>query len=281
MSAAILHEANWREASRREPYRLPAGILALAVHGAFFSLLYFGFAWQTQYDAAMSVELWDSLPETVDAPLAEPGVEEMVQPDQPEKIAQPDIAQPEPVIAQAEPKVAQPEPKVAQPEPEIAPPEPDIALPAEKKTEVRRETKKPVKKDDARLARKHAEQEAAEQNQARIAEQQAARERAEQAAARERVVNEYTTKITNKIKIKVVMPPGVPDDALAEFRVTLLPGGAVFSVEMKKSSGNEAYDNAVERAIYKSDPLPLPPDAAMFKDFRVLRLKFQPRKNKE
>lgn len=273
MSAATFHEASWRESSRREPYRLPAGILALVVHGAFFSLLYFGFAWQTQYDAAMSVELWDSLPETVNAPLEEPGVEEIVQPVEPEKIAQPDIAQPEPVIAQAEPKVAQPEP-------ESALPEPDIALPAEKKTEVRRETKKPVKKDDARLARKHAEQEA-EQNQARLAEQQAARERAEQAAARDRVVKEHTDKIKNKITRNIVMPPGVPGSARAEFRVTLLPGGAVLSAEMKKSSGNEAYDNAVERAIYKSDPLPLPPDAAMFKDFRVLRLGFSPEKIKE
>lgn len=274
MSAATFQEANWRGAGRREPYRLPAGILALAVHGAFFLLLYFGFAWQTQYDAAMSVELWDSLPETVDAPLAEPGIEEIVQPVEPEKIAQPDIVQPEPEIAQAEPKVAQAEP-------EIAPPEPDIALPAEKKTEARRETKKPVKKDDARLARKHAEQEAAEQNQARLAEQQAARERTEQAAARDRVVGEYKTKIYNKIKLKIVMPPGVPGSARAEFRVTLLPGGAVLSAEMKISSGNEAYDNAVERAIYKADPLPLPPDAAMFKDFRVLRLGFSPEKNKE
>jgi len=50
---------------------------------------------------------------------------------------------------------------------------------------------------------------------------------------------------------------------------------------MKKSSGNAAYDNAVERGILKSDPLPLPPDPAMFKDFRILELKFQPRKVKE
>lgn len=274
MSAVTLQQASWREASRRESHQVPAGILALAVHGAFFSLLYFGFAWQTQYEAAMSVELWESLPETVNAPLAEPRAEETVQPVQPEKIAEPDIAQPEP-------KVAQPEPEAAQPEPKIAQPEPDIALPAEKKTEVRRETKKPVKKEDAKLARKHAEQEAAEQNQARLAEQQAARERAEQAAAKGRVLNEYRTKIQNKITRNIVMPPGVPDDSLALFRVTLLPGGGVLSTEMKKSSGNAAYDNAVERAIYKSDPLPLPPDAALFNDFRVLRLEFQPRRTKE
>ncbi|MDH4234089.1 MAG: TonB C-terminal domain-containing protein, partial [Gallionella sp.] len=45
---------------------------------------------------------------------------------------------------------------------------------------------------------------------------------------------------------------------------------------LEKSSGNAAYDNAVERAILKSDPLPLPPDPALFKEFRVLKLKFRP-----
>lgn len=114
-----------------------------------------------------------------------------------------------------------------------------------------------------------------------IEQQQAERVKAEQAAAQGRLINEYKAKIENKIKNNIVEPPGVPDDALAVFRVTLLPGGAVMSVEMKKSSGNTAYDNAVERAIYKSDPLPLPPDAAMFKDFRILELKFRPRKVKE
>jgi len=71
-------------------------------------------------------------------------------------------------------------------------------------------------------------------------------------------VNEYKAKIQNKVTRNIVMPPDVHDDALAVFRVTLLPGGAVLSAEKKKSSGNAAYDNAVERAILKSDPLPLP-----------------------
>jgi colicin import membrane protein len=278
MSAAVFYES-----SRHDAYQLPAGILALAVHGAFFALLYFGFAWQTQPDAAMIVELWDSLPESVNAPLEVPLVEEVVQPAQPEKIIQPDIAQPEPDIALAEPKVEQPEPKVEQPEPKVAQPEPDIALPAEKKIEVKPVKKKPAKKADAKpLAQKHVEQQAVEQDQeARIAQQQADLERAEQAAARGRVLNEYKTKIQNKITRNIVMPPGVPDDALAVFRVTLLPGGSILSAVKQKSSGNAAYDNSVERAILKSDPLPLPPDPAMFKDFRVLRLEFQPRRMKE
>jgi colicin import membrane protein len=63
----------------------------------------------------------------------------------------------------------------------------------------------------------------------------------------------------------------------AEFSVTLLPGGEVLNASLAKSSGNEAYDNAVERAILKAQPLPLPPaEQNLFNKFRDLRLKFSP-----
>jgi colicin import membrane protein len=198
----------------------------------------------------LSVELWQSLPEPVEAPVEKTKVEEVAPPPQPEKIEQP-----------------------------------EIVLPEKKKIEAKRVSKKPVKKKavaktvgQKTVGQKAFEQQMLEEDQElRIAEQQAARVRAEQAAARGRVVDEYKARIQNKITRNIVMPPGVPDSALAVFRVTLLPGGAVLSAEKKKSSGNAAYDNAVERGILKSDPLPLPPDAAMFKDFRILELKFQPR----
>lgn len=247
-----MNAVTYHEPFRFEPYRLPAGILAVAVHGVFFALLYFGFAWQTKPLEMIRVDLWQSLPEAVEAPVEKPRVAEVVRPAEPVKIDQP--AQPVKVD------------------------HPDIALPEKKKVEPRRVEKKPVnKKADAKpVAQKPVEMDM----DAQLAEQQAAleqAERAEQAAARGRVINEYKAKIQNKITINIVMPPGVPESALAIFKVTLLPGGSILSAEMKKSSGNAAYDNAVERAILKSDPLPLPPDAAMFKNFRVLELKFQPK----
>jgi colicin import membrane protein len=60
--------------------------------------------------------------------------------------------------------------------------------------------------------------------------------------------------------------------------VTLLPGGTVLTAELKKSSGNKAYNDAVERAILKSSPLPLPPDVQLFNRFRELDLTFKPDK---
>jgi colicin import membrane protein len=258
MSTAALYESSWHESSRHEPYRLPAGILALAVHGAFFALLYFGFSWQNRPLEMMRVDLWQNLPETVEAPLEKPAVVEVVPP----------AAQP----------VAQPV-KIDQPE---------IELPGKKKpvqspdggVETKRTEKQPVMKETAAkpVDKKPVGQQVEDIDQEVLVEaQQAELVRAEQAAAKGRVMKEYTDKIRSKIKSNIVLPPGVPDDALAVFRVTLLPGGSVFSIEKKKSSGKAAYDNAVERAIYKSDPLPLPPDPAMFKDFRILELKFQPK----
>ena len=90
-------------------------------------------------------------------------------------------------------------------------------------------------------------------------------------------MDEYKTKIQNKITRNIVMPPDVSDDALRCIPRNIVAGRLCIERGKKKSSGNAAYDNAVERAILKSDPLPLPPDASMFKDFRVLELKFHPR----
>lgn len=261
-----------------EPYRLPAGVLALVVHSIFFALLYFGFSWNRPIaaPAAMSVELWASLPEAV-APPVELKVEEVIPPPVQEK-----IAEPEPLVSQiAAPEIIMPEKKVIIPKPEkkkpvIAKavevqPEPEVQKPVEPNLEARRLA-------NEQAAREQATQEAAQQ----AAREQAAHEQAERnrlgelAMAKGRLVDEYKAKIMAKIRSHVVMPPDVENDARAEFLVTLLPGGAVLKAELKKSSGNTAYDNAVERAILKSDPLPLPPDVQLFRDFRELDMVFKP-----
>lgn len=217
MSAAVYHE----------PYRLPAGLLAVAVHGAFFALLYFGFSWQTFPPAQMSVELWDSIPSK---PVAAP------------------------------PRVEAPRVKAVEPPKPAVQSEPEIVLPDKK---LKPPENKPAAKPEAQ--KPSAEQVAAE------------REQAERAAAVGRVVDEYTGKIAAKIRSRIVMPPGVPDDARVEFLVTVLPGGSVLNPRLLKSSGHTAYDSAVERAILKAQPLPLPPDAGLFNRFREMKLGFRPK----
>jgi colicin import membrane protein len=256
----------------QEPYRFPAWILALLVHGVFFSLLYFGFSWQTQKvelrSASMSVELWGSLPvppAPAEVKVEEVKVEEVDPTPPPEVVVKPDI-----VIPEKKPK----KPVEIKPEVVKPPPKPETKKPEVKKIEV----KNPEVKVEGKVAAngvKGGVASGAPGGQA-TADSQAARDKAAQESAAGRVVDEYSGKIKSKIKRNIVMPPGVANDARAEFTVTLLPGGTVLNVHLTRSSGNPTYDSAVERAILKSDPLPLPEDQGMFKRFRELNLSFKP-----
>ena len=264
-----------------EPYRLPAGALALAVHGAFFVLLYFGVSWQAQPPQGMVVDIWDSLPEAHGDTT---------------KIAPPEAAPPEPPKPVEAPKPVEVK-KLAEPVQPAAPPKADIELAEKKKQKAKldeikkqMEQRKIIEAEKAlaaqaeqrRVQAAQAEQERvraekAEQELVRAAQAEQARVRAEQAAAIGRVVDEHKARIIAKIRRYVVLPPGVPDNARAEFDVTLLPGGSVLSAKLTKPSGSEAYDSAVERAIFKAQPLPLPQDVALFNKFRELHLMFSPK----
>lgn len=253
-----------------EPYKLSAGALALLVHAIFFSLLYFSFSWQTQTPQGMVVDIWDSLP-------SEPEVQA------------PAPAPAPPPMQVVKPVQLPPPPPKVEPAP-LSPPKADIELRDKKKKlkeekerlEKAQEKKERLEKAEAKqLAEKRAEQaerrmeEAERQAQARSQSQRKAQ--AEAVAASGKVVDEYIAKIAAKIRRYIVLPPGVSENIKAEFNVTLLPGGEVLTANLAKSSGNDAYDSAVERAILKAQPLPLPPaEQNMFSRFRDLRLKFSP-----
>jgi TonB family protein len=79
-----------------------------------------------------------------------------------------------------------------------------------------------------------------------------------------------------KVRRNIVIPSDVPTNARAEIDITLSPEGFVQRVKLVKSSGQEEYDKAVESAILKSQPLPVPTDPALFYNFRELRFKFSP-----
>jgi colicin import membrane protein len=243
-----------------EPFKLPAGILALAVHLAFFALLYFGFSWQNTPPETMSVDLWQSLPEPVAMPSEPVKPLEIIKPTQPpvqiENIVKPDIALPD-----KKKKIAV---KVISPKP-----------PVPKITEAKVLDDKPLPK--IIIETKTVEPAVVDQQALQAARLQQEKTAAANAATK-RVVDEYIAKISAKIRDNIVEPQNVPKKARAEFLVTLLPGGVVLNVKLIKFSGDATYDNAVERAIIKSQPFPLPPDVAMFKNFRELKLGFEPEK---
>lgn len=256
-----------------------AGGLAFAMHVLFLVLLVFGVSWQhKQVDTAVIVDLWRDLPS-----VAPPRVE--APPPPPEIKPEP----PKPV-----PKVeAKPPPK-----PEPAPvAKPDIALKEkqdrERKLKEQQDAaeKKKLAAEKAREAefekKKRAEAEALKQKQAAeaeakrvAAEQQKARDAlaAQHASAQAKVVDEYKRQISAKIRRFIVLPPNVNDAAQVEFEITVLPGGEVLGAKLKRAANSTpAYDAAVERAILRAQPLPLPPDPALMRQFRELNLVFRPK----
>lgn len=265
----------WRDSSHPEPGMVPAGVLAVLVHLIFFAFMIFGLNWKTYPPEGMVVDLWSSLPQPVIKAVPPPPVFQPVEP--------PAKAQPLP-----------PRPETPQVPP---PPKPDIALkekiekpkPVEKKEPIQKDLKEQKEKERKEKELKEKELKAQKEKelkdqQARVAaeveqlqrEQEANAKAQAQAAAQSRVANEideYKAKILAKIKSHIVMPPDLPGNPAAEFDVTLLPGGDVLDVKLRKSSGFATFDNAVERAIFLSKPLPLPPDPALFPKFRNLNLK--------
>lgn len=245
-----------------------AGALALAMHVLFIVLLVFGVSWQKKYEAPVEAELWSSLP-----PLPQP------------KVAPP----PEPEPPKPTPKVEAPLPKV-EPKPVV---KPDIAL---KKKEVEKKKPEPPKVEPKKLeddkaakaklaaealAKKKREEERDLDLKKFIAEKEADAKAAEQRAAavsaQDKLAREYIDRIRNKVRSMIIEPPGLQGIPEAEFDVVLIPGGEVLNARLRKSSGVPAYDAAVERAIMKAQPLPLPPDPAMFSKFRELRLVIRPK----
>ena len=141
--------------------------------------------------------------------------------------------------------------------------------------------------DEAKREEEHKQRAAAvereRQQQEGVRKQREAEEtkrRAETAArtAQQKVINDYMARIQAKVKGRVVVPPNMEGNPEARFDVVLLPGGEVLSTTLRKSSGNSAYDAAVERAIMAAQPLPVPTETDLFQEsFRELALVFRPK----
>ncbi len=254
-----------------------AGALAFAMHVLFVVLLVFGVSWQhKQIDTAVVVDLWRDLP-----PLPQPKVEPPKPP--------PPVVKPEPPLPAPKVEVKPPPPK---PAPE--PPKPDIAL--KEKLEKERKLKEQAAAEAKKLALEKAraeeaekkkraaaealkKQQALEAEQKRIAaEEQKARDAlaAQQAAAAQREIDKYMNGIRNKVKPLVLVPPSIQGNPEAEVEVTLLPGGEVLTVRISKSSGNKAYDAAIESAIIKAQPLVVPTGELFQRYFRRFTMAFRP-----
>ncbi len=79
------------------------------------------------------------------------------------------------------------------------------------------------------------------------------------------IVKQYSALINNSIRANV--PPMTSKHSIAKLLVTLMPGGNVVSVDIAKSSGDAAFDQAWRTAVYKASPLPVPSDVSIFDSY--------------
>jgi len=257
--------------------RTVSGALALTMHLLFLALIVFGVSWQKREPVAMVAELWSNLP-PLPAPKAEP----------PPKV--------EPAPPKPAPKVqAKPAPK---PEPKPLP-KADIDLREKMEKELKAKELKAKeqalaekkKREEQALAEKkkreeQARLEALKKQLAQEAEaKRAAQEQADalnklaqqQAAAQASEVDKYKQLIADRIRRFIIEPPGLQGNPQVELDVTVLPGGEVLDVKTRKGSGQPAWDAAVERAVRRAQPLPLPQDPTLHSRFRELNLRFRPK----
>jgi colicin import membrane protein len=103
----------------------------------------------------------------------------------------------------------------------------------------------------------------------------AARERQQrEGAAISKAQADWIKRIQAKVRGNVIVPADIVGNPTAIFDVVQLPTGEIIETTLRKSSGNRTYDEAVQRAIIKSSPLPRPDRPELFQ--RVLRLEFRP-----
>jgi TolA protein len=91
------------------------------------------------------------------------------------------------------------------------------------------------------------------------------------------LLEKYKSAIKAKIAGNVVLPRNIVGNPEAIVWVVLLPDGVVLTTKLVQTSGNAAYDQAIERAITNASPLPVPQDFTLFMHFRELTLNFRPR----
>ena len=255
---------------RTEPGKLPAALLAIIVHSAFFALIVFGVSWQVKLPEPAIAELWDQLP-----PMQ--NVREVLPPT-PEP--EPEVIKPDP------PKVEEVEPTL-QPKIEKAPPQPsqaDIQLQAkrlklekaEREKQLREEKALKEKQKQAEVEKKRKDDEVKQKAAQKLAEDRARAEQAAKAAAAATALNkdqkEYADKIGKLIKDRANIPDSVTGRPEIQVRVRMLVNGVILDAQVVRPSGDKVYDDAVERAINGIRNWPQPENADLFGGRRELNL---------
>lgn len=251
-------------------------MLALGVHALLVVAIAFSVSWRSSNPAGVEAELWAAVPQ----------------------VAAPRAAEPEPTPPPPK-KVEPPPPPKVEPTPKV--PDAQIAIEKAKREEEKR--KEEAKREELQRQKEEAQrkQAEAEQKKKELAEKQK-REAAEAAATEKRRQDQiarmaalagegapnstgtaarsagpsatYAGRIKARILPNITFTDSVTGNPTATVEVKAAPDGTIIGRRLLKSSGVPAWDDAVLRAIDKTEILPRDTDGRVPSSFEI---SFRPR----
>jgi len=257
----------------------PALGLAALAHLLLIAALAFGVNWHDNEPTTIAAELWSAVPQAA-APRA---VETPTPPPAPPRA---EVRKPEPVVVPKPPAPALPDPQIAI---EKAKREEAKRRQAEGDEKARQQKLATEKREKEELAKKKAAADKLAKDQAdaekadKLAKEKADKaEAAKQAAAREANLKRmaglagatggptdsgsalqssgpsagYAGRIVARIRPNIVFTDSISGNPRAVVEIKLAPDGAIIAKTLKESSGSKAWDDAVLRAIDRTEMLP-------------------------
>jgi len=266
-SAATFDPRDLRPPRERGTTR--AMLLAIAMHALLVAGLWVGVAWRTEEPMTVQAELWSSIPQTA-APAPRPAP-------QPEPVPQPPRPTPVPRVEEAPPVKA-----------------PDIALERKKEDErrkadaLKREQERQKIEEDKKLKAEQERQKLVDDKKLKAEQKQKELDKKKEQARFDNTVKQlaamasdtapagapsngtaaqtsgrkgdpsYAARVAQRIRGNTVfaIPPDLSGNPQVLFRVNLDPAGYILDVHKLTGSGLAGFDDAVERAIRKSEPFP-------------------------
>lgn len=239
--------------------------LAAMVHLFLLAFLWIGVQWQSQESTAVEAEVWDMTTRDA-APKVIPEAPVEVPVEAPKEIEPPKPVQQEEVKEDPEIALAQEKKRKLEEKKKIA--EVELAKKKEEKLAEEKLKKEKLEKDlldKKKIAKEKAAQDKVfEENMRRLNGQvlksgSGGVGDALKSTGNNRGDPSYNAKVAAKIKANTIylVNDASANNPTVEFVINLFPDGSLKGpVKKSKSSGNPAFDEAVEKAIDKSQPFP-------------------------
>jgi len=246
-----------------------SAIYAVSVHIVLILIMIVSFEWRVKLPQVAEVELWDSIPQPSSKAIEAPPVEKKVEPEPAKPVTK--ASKVEEIIKSLTSDKA------------------DISL-KEKKEEERKKLEDQKKKDDL----KKIQEDLLKQDQLAKLQQELLQDRSKpslnrhedmkqsnpnptEGGAKLGEMDKYKVLIQRKIQQNVNKQLCGTSPVELQFEIGLMPTGELIgNPKMLKSSGIPVCDESVERAIFQSQPLPVPTDTDLFSKFKNLKLNFHP-----